>query len=182
MAARKPNRNVTIDIVNTSALKSFAPAVRRPLMEAVARKLDVALAAQTPDYRTTYAAQVAALRKAAQADREGLVERAAYAWFNRLAALRYLDAHGWHPFRTRVLTPATPEETQPELLKLMRTGALPRSCSGTLTWTASTTCWTGGSPRLTPRGCVNGAGGGRARRGGGPDCRTSSLLPHPAPR
>jgi hypothetical protein len=94
-------------------------------MEAVGRKLDVALAAQTPDYRTTYAAQVAELRKLEQDDRQGLIERVAYTWFNRLAALRYLDARGWHPFRARVLTPATPAETQPELLRLMRTGALP---------------------------------------------------------
>ncbi|HKE32742.1 MAG TPA: BREX-1 system adenine-specific DNA-methyltransferase PglX, partial [Candidatus Angelobacter sp.] len=54
-----------------------------------------------------------------------LVERVAYTWFNRLAALRYMDAKGWHPFRTRVLTAATTEETQPELLKLMRSGTLP---------------------------------------------------------
>ncbi|MDQ3607215.1 MAG: BREX-1 system adenine-specific DNA-methyltransferase PglX, partial [Gemmatimonadota bacterium] len=111
--------------MNTSTLKSFAPAVRRQLMEAVGRKLDVVLAAQTPDYLTTYASQVSALRRLAQTDRVGLIERVAYTWFNRLAALRYLDARGWHPFRARVLTQATPEETQPDLLRLMRTGALP---------------------------------------------------------
>ena len=111
--------------MNTSALKSFAPAVRRQLMEAVGRKLDIVLSAQTPDYLTTYAPQVAALRKLAQADRAGLVESVAYTWFNRLAALRYLDTRGWHPFRARVLTAASGEETQPELLKLMRTGGLP---------------------------------------------------------
>ena len=98
-------------------------------MEAVTRKLDFVLAAQTPDYLTTFAPQVASLRKLAEADRSGMIERVAYTWFNRLAALRYLDAKGWHPFRARVLTPATAEETQPELLKLMRTGALPEDCS-----------------------------------------------------
>ena len=36
-----------------------------------------------------------------------------------------MDARGWHPFRARVLTPASAAETQPELLKLTRTGALP---------------------------------------------------------
>src|SRR5262245_28860992 len=111
--------------MNTSALKTFAPAVRRHLMEAVTRKLDFVLSAKTPDYLTTYKPQVEALRKLAAEDRPGLVERVAYTWFNRLAALRYLDAKGWHPFRARVLTTATPEETQPELLKLMRAGALP---------------------------------------------------------
>lgn len=111
--------------MNTSALKAFAPFVRRHLMEAVTRKLDFVLSAQTPDYLTTFAPQVAVLRGLAEADRPGLIERVAYTWFNRLAALRYLDARGWHPFRARVLMPASPQETQPELLKLARTGSLP---------------------------------------------------------
>lgn len=111
--------------MNTAALKAFAPLVRRQLMEAVARKLDFVLTAQTPDYLTTFAPQVAKLRALAGTDRAGLIEKVAYTWFNRLAALRYLDARGWHPFRGRVLTAASPEETQPELLKLVRSGALP---------------------------------------------------------
>jgi hypothetical protein len=111
--------------VNTSALKTFAPAVRRQLMEAVTRKLDYVLSAQTPDLLSTFAPQVAALRKLAQADRAGLIDRVAYTWFNRFAALRFMDARGWHPFRARVLTPASTTETQPELLKLVRGGAIP---------------------------------------------------------
>jgi hypothetical protein len=116
--------------MNTTALKSFAPAVRRQLMEAVTRKLDFVLAAQTPDYLTTFAPQVAALRRLAQADRPGVIQRVAYTWFNRLTALRYLDARGWHPFRVRVLTAATAGETQPELFKVTRTGALPDELRG----------------------------------------------------
>lgn len=111
--------------MDTSALKSFAPAVRKQLVEAVTRKLDFVLTAQTPDYLTTFAPQVGALRKLAQTDRTGLIERVAYTWFNRLAALRFMDARGWHPFRARVLTPASESETQPELLKLTRTSNLP---------------------------------------------------------
>ena len=110
--------------MNTSALKSFAPAVRRQLMEAVTRKLDYVLTADTPDLRAA-AEQVKSLRQEAGRDRAGLIERVAYTWFNRFAALRFMDAHGWHPFRARVLTPASAAETQPELLKLTRTGALP---------------------------------------------------------
>lgn len=110
--------------MNTSSLKSFAPAVRRQLMEAVTRKLDYVLTADTPDLRAA-AEQVKTLRKEADRDRSGLVERVAYTWFNRFAAIRFLDARGWHPFKARVLTPATPDETQPEVLKLMRTGSLP---------------------------------------------------------
>ncbi|MBU3665705.1 MAG: BREX-1 system adenine-specific DNA-methyltransferase PglX [Chthoniobacterales bacterium] len=114
--------------MNTSALKSFAPAVRRQLMEAVTRKLDYVLTGDTPDLRAA-AEQVKSLRKEADRDRTTLIERVAYTWFNRLAAIRFLDARGWHPFHARVLTPATAEETQPELLKLVRAGSLPAELS-----------------------------------------------------
>ena len=110
--------------MNTSALKSFAPAVRNQLLEAVERKLDYALTADTPDLREK-GTQAASLRRQADDDRDALIERAAYTWFNRLAALRFLDARHWHPFRSRVLTPATEEETQPEILKQFRNGSLP---------------------------------------------------------
>jgi type II restriction/modification system DNA methylase subunit YeeA len=111
--------------MNIPALKAFAPAVRRQLIEAVTLQLNHVLTARTPDYLDTYASQVRALRELAQADRPGLIERVAYTWFNRFTALRFLDARGWHPFGARVLTPATPDETQPELLKLVRSGHCP---------------------------------------------------------
>jgi len=117
--------------MNLSALKSFAPAVRRQLIEAVGRKLDVVLTGDTADLRAARV-QVEKLRQQAKMDRPGLVERVAYTWFNRLSALRLLDARGWHPFRARVLTPATTQETQPELLKLTRAGALPARMAGDL--------------------------------------------------
>ena len=111
--------------VNSAALKSFAPAMRRQLIEAVGRKLDLLLTSQTPDTLSTYASQIAELRERAAESREQLLEQVAYSWFNRLAALRYLDAKGWHPFGCKVLMPAGEGETQPELLKLMRSGSLP---------------------------------------------------------
>ena len=111
--------------VNTAALKTFAPAMRRQLMEAVGRKLDLLLNNQTPDTLSTYAKQIAELREEGDKSREQLLERVAYTWFNRLCALRYLDARGWHPFGCKVLMPTDGSETQPELLKLMRCGSLP---------------------------------------------------------
>lgn len=111
--------------VNTAALKTFAPAMRRQLLEAVGRKLDLLLNSQTPDTLSTYSKQIAELREQEEENREQLLERVAYTWFNRLCALRYLDARGWHPFGCKVLMPAAEGETQPELLKLMRAGNLP---------------------------------------------------------
>lgn len=110
--------------MNLSALKNFAPGVRRQLIEAVGRKLDFVLAGDTADLRAA-AIQVSHLRSQSETDRTELVERVAYTWFNRLSALRFIDARGWHPFRCRVITPASAEETQPEVLKLVRSGALP---------------------------------------------------------
>jgi hypothetical protein len=111
--------------VNTAALKTFAPAMRRQLLEAVGRKLDLLLNSQTPDTLSTHTKQIAELREQEAENREQLLERVAYTWFNRLCALRYLDARGWHPFGCKVLMPAAEGETQPELLKLMRAGSLP---------------------------------------------------------
>lgn len=111
--------------MDTSKLKSFAPAVRKKLHEAIGRKLDFVLAAQTPDLRTTYEKQVASLREKSQKNRKALIEEAAYTWFNRLTALRYLDAQGWHPFNAKILMPGVPGETQPEILKMVNAGSMP---------------------------------------------------------
>ena len=111
--------------MDTSKLKSFAPTVRIKLHEAIGRKLDFVLAAQTPDLRTTYEKQVASLREKSQKNRKALIEEAAYTWFNRLTALRYLDAQGWHPFNAKILTPGAPGETQPEILKMVNAGSMP---------------------------------------------------------
>jgi hypothetical protein len=110
--------------MDTSALKTFAPEVRRRLLDAVERKLDFVLTGDTADLRAA-AAQVERLRAQAAAGRTQLIERVAYTWFNRLAALRFLDARGWHPFRVRVLTAASLQETQPEILRQLRGGVLP---------------------------------------------------------
>ena len=61
--------------VNTAALKTFAPAMRRQLMEAVARKLDLLLNSQTPDTLSTFAKQIAELRDEQEKSREQLLER-----------------------------------------------------------------------------------------------------------
>ena len=111
--------------MDTSKLKSFAPAVRRKLHEAIGRKLDIVLAAQTPDLRTTYEKQVASLREKSEKSRKALIEAAAYTWFNRLTALRYLDAQSWHPFNAKILMPGAPGETQPEILKMVNAGSIP---------------------------------------------------------
>jgi len=116
--------------MDTSKLKSFAPAVRKKLHEAIGRKLDFVLAAQTPDLRTTYEKQVTSLREKSRINRKALIEEAAYTWFNRLTALRYLDAQGWHPFNAKILMPAALGETQPEILRMVNAGSMPEELKG----------------------------------------------------
>jgi type II restriction/modification system DNA methylase subunit YeeA len=140
--------------MNIPALKAIAPAVRRQLIEAVTLQLNHVLTARTPDYLDTYASQVRALRELAQADRTGLIERVAYTWFNRFTALRFLDARGWHPFGARVLTPATPDETQPELLKLVRAGHCPEELQRHTSLDRLNGLLDGGIPSNDPQGEV----------------------------
>jgi len=111
--------------MNNAALKTFAPAMRRQLIEAVGRKLDRLVHQASADTLTTTAGPIEELRQQEAHNRQELVERVAYSWFNRLAAVRYLDARGWHPFGARVLMPQTESETQPEVLKLLLSGSLP---------------------------------------------------------
>jgi type II restriction/modification system DNA methylase subunit YeeA len=99
--------------------------MRRQLIEAVGRKLDRLLHQASADTLTTAAGPIEELRQREADNRQELLERVAYSWFNRLAALRYLDARLWHPFGAKVLMPQTESETQPELLKLLRSGSLP---------------------------------------------------------
>lgn len=110
--------------MNHSALKTFAQGARRKLRELAGARLDYILTADTAELRQQ-APQINELRAALKAEgREALVERVAYTWFNRLAALRFMDANGYHPFGARVVTPATPNETLPELLQQARAGVL----------------------------------------------------------
>ena len=110
--------------MNHSALKTFAQDARRKLCNLIGARLDYVLTADTAELRQQ-AAQVAELRNALAGEgRDTLRERVAYTWFNRLAALRFMDANGYHPFGARVITPATANETLPELLQQARAGAL----------------------------------------------------------
>jgi len=91
----------------------------------VGRKLDLLLHQASADTLTTAAGPIEELRQQEAAHRQEMLERVAYSWFNRLAALRYLDARLWHLSSARVLMAQTESETQPELLKLLRSGSLP---------------------------------------------------------
>jgi type II restriction/modification system DNA methylase subunit YeeA len=110
--------------MNQSALKKFAIQARKDLIEQVGARLRHVLSADSVELREK-ATQVNALRKALDSEsKQALVDRVAYTWFNRLAALRFMDAHEYHPFGCRVVT-AIPGQTQPEILQQVRNGMFP---------------------------------------------------------
>jgi len=110
--------------MNTSTLKTFAQAARKKLIQLIGARLDYVLTADTVELRQQ-ATQINELRTALRKEgRDLLIERVAYIWFNRLAALRFMDANGFHPFGARVISAPTVNETLPELLQQARAGVL----------------------------------------------------------
>ena len=81
--------------MNLARLETFAVEARRELMRAVEDKIRFALASESPVRRQSPQA-VADLEKAIKSESEGvIVERTAYAWFNRFCALRFMDVNGY---------------------------------------------------------------------------------------
>jgi hypothetical protein len=102
--------------MNTSQLKRFAQEARLKLLEQVAAKLNFVKSADTSQLRgksETLNKLNSEIRKWGE---EGVIDKVAYTWFNRLVALRYMDANGYQPFGMSVVSPATPAQVSPEIL------------------------------------------------------------------
>lgn len=99
--------------MNTKKLKPFAQASRNKLRSMVEAKLEFVLHTDSADIRAK-ANLLEKLNKAIQqTSKEQVVEKVAYTWFNRLLALRYMDANGFNSIR--VVSPIE-GHTQPEIL------------------------------------------------------------------
>jgi hypothetical protein len=107
--------------MDTNALKNFAQAARNLLMHQVAARLDLALA-EGGATRREHPKAVKMLEAACANNRQQVIEQAAYAWFNRFTALRFMDATGLT--NPRVVSPAD-VATQPEILADALAGNLP---------------------------------------------------------
>ena len=86
--------------METAPLKSFATWARTALIREVAARIAVVLAPSSAD-RIEQASAVAALEKAIRAagagdaGRAAVADKVAYTWFNRIIALRFMDANGY---------------------------------------------------------------------------------------
>jgi len=107
--------------MDTNALKKFAQAARNLLIDQVTARLDLALA-QGGAARREYPKAVQSLEAACATNRGQVIEQAAYAWFNRFTALRFMDATGLT--NPRVVSPAD-GATRPEILAEALAGNLP---------------------------------------------------------
>lgn len=110
--------------MNTNALKKFAQETRKKLMQQIKARLDFVLHTDSPILREK-ATQIQKLREAiAQTSEEQIIEKVTYTWFNRLMALRFMDANEYQPLNIRIITPKD-AYTLPELLDEAKQGHIP---------------------------------------------------------
>lgn len=99
---------------NTSALKLFAQTTRAKLVSLIGTKVRYLL--NTDDIASkTYKTQIDSLRKAIENKTEKVVvEEVAYTWFNRIMALRFMDANGYN---SPMVVSYAEGQTRPEILQ-----------------------------------------------------------------
>jgi hypothetical protein len=112
--------------MNTNQLKKFAQSARVKLIEQVGAKLNYVLTHDTAELRGK-ANTVKKLKEAVDKNgKQQVIEKVSYTWFNRLVALRFMDANGYQPIGMSVLTPANAANSvSPELLDAAHSGSIP---------------------------------------------------------
>ena len=100
--------------MNTNNLKRFAKEARIKLLDQVGRKLEFVLTHDTAELRGKQKEIEQLKNKIAEQGKEQVIEMVAYTWFNRLMALRFMDANGYAI--PKVITPLE-GMTNPEILQ-----------------------------------------------------------------
>lgn len=99
---------------NTAALKVFAQQTRLKLLSLIRTKLEFVLTQDTAELRG-YETEIANLNnQIALKGKDMVIEEVAYTWFNRVMALRFMDANGYTA--PMVVTPAA-GQMRPEILQ-----------------------------------------------------------------
>lgn len=107
--------------MNTNNLKRFAREARIKLIDQVGRKLEFVLSNADPVFIDTNASQIQSLKnKIQEQGKEQVIDTVAYTWFNRLMALRFMDANGYTS--PKVVTPIVGKS--PELLQNALSGQI----------------------------------------------------------
>lgn len=100
-------------------LKQFAQEARRSLIQATAAQLELALKDDSPNARENGKALQQLKEQIEETSKEEVIERAAYTWFNRFCALRFMDVNRYTP--VGVISPSQ-GFTLPEILQDARQG------------------------------------------------------------
>ncbi|MGE1154363.1 BREX-1 system adenine-specific DNA-methyltransferase PglX [Pseudomonas kitaguniensis] len=106
--------------METNKLKKFAQHARRLLLEQVGAKLALVLDANSAARRENPQVVAQLEKQIAASNREQLIDKVAYTWFNRFCALRFMDVNAYT--RIRVVSPADEGQFQPEILAEAKAG------------------------------------------------------------
>jgi hypothetical protein len=110
--------------MNTNNLKRFAQNARRKLLQQISARLEQVLHTDTAELREK-TGQLRKLREAINAtSKQQVIDKVAYTLFNRLMALRFMDANDYQPIGVRVITPKE-GYTLPEILDEAKHGQIP---------------------------------------------------------
>jgi hypothetical protein len=113
--------------METAPLKAFSTSARTELIREVTARITAVLAPGAPE-RVESPTTVAGLEKAVAAGGGGdegkahVADKVAYTWFNRIIALRFMDANGYTGIG--VVSPATDQIGQPEVLAAAKRGQI----------------------------------------------------------
>ena len=110
--------------METTKLKRFAQFARRSLIEQISEKLARVLAADSLPRREQAEAVTKLEAQIAANGEEAVIEAAAYTWFNRFCALRFMDANRYT--RVGIVSPL-PGQFQPEILANAKQGDIDES-------------------------------------------------------
>src|SRR3954465_12797988 len=120
--------------METAPLKSFSTWARTALIREVTARIAAVLAPASPE-RVEQPKAVATLENAVTAagggdrGRAAVADKVAYTWFNRIIALRFMDANGYT--RVGVVSPQIGVETgQPEILAEAKRGYIDSAVVG----------------------------------------------------
>ena len=105
--------------METSKLKKFAQFARRNLVEQVSNKLKLVLAKESVARRESAEAVIKLEEQIKAHNKEQVIEKVAYIWFNRFCALRFMDVNRYT--RIGVVSPAE-GQFQPEILAEAKMG------------------------------------------------------------
>ncbi|MDZ7794893.1 MAG: BREX-1 system adenine-specific DNA-methyltransferase PglX [Spirochaetia bacterium] len=108
--------------MDLNKLKKFSRNMRVKLIEQIEQRLNYVVGVED-EYTRAHAGEIKIINKLINKEgKEQFLEEVAYTWFNRLAALRYMDVKGYN--KTKIVSPSE-GESQSQLLAVIKQGKLP---------------------------------------------------------